>query len=482
MKLVPRLVSTLPAHDPRSANRLLLVGLSFVSTTLCALPFSIQPNGRLPTTYPSTASYLITKNTAVAPNGNMIKWLPSNVSIAASGTTCATSLNTPFTLAKGSQCILNLTVSGLVNKNDSNPERHLMVCLSDRATCAGPDPDSSLNVTSYEAPSPTLLTAVGDYNMLGSNQSPLAYYSSDFGQTWAQSTISDGTVTDSMRGVACGNAGLNCTAVAANAVERGRSFSSLDGGKTWSSNGLMLATSSPSIFGIACDSAGTTCSAVGNYNTSGQATNPLIYYSTGNLSSWTKVVPMSVNISQIQSLVSVACSSTGVNCTAVGYYTPSAENKPSTYYTTNGGVSWTGVLPGGGLSVGNDAVLNGIACDSTGFSCIAVGRYAADSNTTTPIVPLIYLTSNGGATWGAPQHSLPLPVDSFSPSRAVLNSITCDSTGENCTAVGTYKTTASSNPKQPLTYYTLNGGQTWALSLPTPIASNTTLDMTGVAS
>ena len=519
----------------------LLAGISFVSIKLYALPFNITPNGALPMTYPGTASYTITKNSYKNPTGNIIKWLPPNVAIATVGTTCATSVNTPFILDKGNQCILNLTVSGPVSNGDPNPNQHLMVCLSDRATCAGPSPDNSLNVSSATPLPTTKLTLVGDYKTdpFSLNQYPLAYYSEDGGQTWTQSTISDTAPRDFMKSVACGEDGLQCTAMANNDVSEAHSFSSSDGGKTWSgpfavggepsmsgiacdsATGLScvavggtnqspvsatvilttdggLAWSAPitfplrqgitstNLYSVACNSARTKCSAVGIYNANNQSTNPIIYYSTNSdLSTWTAVIPTPVSTNQAQRLVSVACSSTGEKCTAVGYYVSSID-KPSSFYTTNGGVSWTPVLPE--LIAATDiANLTGIACDGTGSSCFAVGYY--QSSVVAPQVPLMYQSVDGGASWGPAQHSFPLPTDADVTGNSLLSSISCDSAGLVCTAAGQYQ--ISSNPPPPpppfntqhqaLTYYTLNGGQTWSLSLPPPLTGNTSLEITGVA-
>ena len=509
----------------------LLVGISFVSIKLYALPFDITPNGTLPTTYPSIASYIITKNTVKGQTGNIIKWLPRNVSIAAAGTTCATSLNAPFSLEKGNNCTLNLTVSGPVSSNDKNPDQHLMVCLSDRLTCAGPSPENSLNVSSA-TPASKNLTIVGNY-YVNPHRLPLAYYSEDRGQTWSQSHIQEEPPSDNfMHGVACGASGLQCTAIANNAISQAKSYSSSDGGKTWTGPVQVETSLQPSMSGIfcdsatglscvavgnsnaspslatgvlttnggqtwgslltfqntpitatgstlnsvACDSAMTTCLAVGQYNYTGQNTNPIIYHSAGNLSIWTQYIPSPVATNKTQSLASVACSSTGEKCTAVGYYSDSID-KPSGYYTINGGASWTLSNPTlTSLEVGR---LNGIACDATGSSCIAVGSYedTAGGNT----VPLIYLTSNGGETWSSPQHSLPLPSDvDHITSHAPLSSVSCDSTGLFCTAAGVYQT-STTGVHQPLTYYTVNGGQTWNLSLPPAFSILTTLDITGVA-
>jgi 6-phosphogluconolactonase (cycloisomerase 2 family) len=115
---------------------------------LYALPFTITATS-LPTSYPGTAAYTITQNTSHT-TSNIIKWLPPNTSISSSST-CATSLNTHFTLNKGSSCTLDLSVSGAVNGGDPDPTHHLMICLSDGLTCTGPDPANSINISTNKS-------------------------------------------------------------------------------------------------------------------------------------------------------------------------------------------------------------------------------------------------------------------------------------------------------------------------------------------
>lgn len=104
-----------------------------------ALPFIIEPNGALPLFVPAsgtiTASYKVTNNTISPRNGNFVKYLPLNVSVASGG--CASNFNLAPKGQIGDSCILNLTVSGLVNANDPNPHHHLFVCFPGGVTCAG---------------------------------------------------------------------------------------------------------------------------------------------------------------------------------------------------------------------------------------------------------------------------------------------------------------------------------------------------------
>jgi hypothetical protein len=128
---------------------ILFASLCFITSAAYAQPFSIIPQGNLPTTFPSggtsPASYTITNTTHFNPPSNLVKWLPPNVAINPVGTTCLPA--SAFTLAPGQSCTLNLTVSGPVDRNDENSQHHLLICMSDNVSCAGPTPENSLNVS-----------------------------------------------------------------------------------------------------------------------------------------------------------------------------------------------------------------------------------------------------------------------------------------------------------------------------------------------
>jgi hypothetical protein len=127
---------------------ILLMGLAFIVTSAFAVPFSIIPNGPLPTSIQpggvASASYTITNITSINPPWNSVKYLPPNVQIDQTTSTCKPSSG--FVLAPRQSCRLNLTISGSVSNTDSNPRNHLFVCMSDAATCGGPTPADSLNV------------------------------------------------------------------------------------------------------------------------------------------------------------------------------------------------------------------------------------------------------------------------------------------------------------------------------------------------
>jgi hypothetical protein len=135
----------------KTLSALFGVGLSFIATTAYALPFSVVANGSLPgfiipgASTSASASYIITNTSRFNPPSNKVKWLPPNVTINPNGTTCTPTSG--FHLSPGQSCTLNLTITGDINRNDPNNNHHLMICMSDNATCAGPAPANSLNVT-----------------------------------------------------------------------------------------------------------------------------------------------------------------------------------------------------------------------------------------------------------------------------------------------------------------------------------------------
>ena len=128
-----------------------LMGLLLAGNTAFALPFSVVPNGPLPTIVSSgqtvPASYLVTNNTASTRSGNFVKYLPPNVVQDTSGIgACGSTFTLTAKNTKTDHCLLNLLVSGPVDANDPNPHHHLFVCFPGGATCAGTN--SPLNVSS----------------------------------------------------------------------------------------------------------------------------------------------------------------------------------------------------------------------------------------------------------------------------------------------------------------------------------------------
>ena len=132
----------------KSLLAIVLMGSFFIAESVYALPYSIVANGPLPTSIQpggiASASYTITNLTRFNPPRNLIKYLPPNVQINQSTSTCLPTSG--FALAPGQSCILNLTITGAVSSSNPGPRNHLTVCMSDSITCAGPNPANSLNV------------------------------------------------------------------------------------------------------------------------------------------------------------------------------------------------------------------------------------------------------------------------------------------------------------------------------------------------
>ena len=177
-----------------------VTGMLFITSSVHALPFSITVNGNLPSllipgsTSPVSASYTIKNISKINPPYNIVKNLPANVSINPSGTTCLPTSH--FTLPPGQSCTLNLTISGAVYRNDSNPQNHLMVCMSDKVTCAGPNPENSLNVIPVASWVNNLSSqgyhiVQGNVFLLGNDQCPafVEVFNSCFGQNPASPYI-----------------------------------------------------------------------------------------------------------------------------------------------------------------------------------------------------------------------------------------------------------------------------------------------------
>lgn len=211
--------------------------------------------------------------------------------------------------------------------------------------------------------------------------------------------------------------------------------------------------------------------AVGYYRNLNNNLAPLSYASTNDGAAWSLSSPLplpsdvAANGSQQTELYSTSCDTTGKTCNAVGFYLDSRNNiTPLSYTTTNGGKTWSLSTR---MSLPNDLAITGIqssqltatTCNNTGMQCLAVGFYLNNSNN---ILPFAYTSANGGATWSL-KVRLPLPVDVAANGiqNTKLRSVTCDSTGVYCNAVGFYLN--SNNNIVPLSYTSANGGATWTV-------------------
>lgn len=447
-----------------------LYSMLFLSTNSIALPFSLVPNGALPTTVTAgstvSASYIITNRTGITLNNNIIRTPPN---VASNG--CSPSLN----LAPNGSCTLSLTISGEVNRDDPNSANHLYACLQDDITCAGPTPANSLNVTVIPVVPPTdssRLIGVGGASISGFGV-PVLYTSTDNGTTWSAPTLfSQGVSTNSgFNGVGCSTSGLACTIVGTNSTNDTLiGYTTTNGGSSWtSSNFSNPVASNFSIKGATCDTSGLNCVAVGYYSTTA-----LTYTTTNGGAQWNYSLPSS---SGTTFLNAVACSSNGLNCIAVG----SKSSVPVYYTTTSGGVSWSAATQltvtfnntDKNITLANTGALNGVACSASGLQCVTVGSKNSS-------VPLTYTTSNGGSNWTQVLPTAPTLYASSTNKNvraggSALNSVACSNDGLTCIAVG-FSTLHV--PIQSIVYTTSNGGTSWngPTYLPTPSNGDTTLN------
>ena len=223
---------------------------------------------------------------------------------------------------------------------------------------------------------------------------------------------------------------------------------------------------------------------VGVYRNSSNNIVPLSYTTGNGGASWSlsPLLPLPSDVAgngvQNSELQSVRCDSAGIHCVAVGYYRNSFNNLvPLSYNTANGGATWSlsPLLPlpsDVAANGGQNSELQGISCSSTGIHCSAVGYYLNSRNN---VVPLSYVTTNGGLNW-ALSSPPPLPVDVAGSGGQTnkLQSVICDSSASHCSAMGAYLN--STNNLAPLSYISANGGVTWSfsetLSLPVDVAAN----------
>jgi hypothetical protein len=124
-------------------SKVICLFLLLLSANAYGLPFKIVPKEgtQLPTSLAlgstATAYYTIYNNTSAQRNNNFVKYLPPNVTQVTAGGTYPDTCGATFNLAPGASCTLQLSISGSVNANDSNPKHHLFVCFPEGRTCAG---------------------------------------------------------------------------------------------------------------------------------------------------------------------------------------------------------------------------------------------------------------------------------------------------------------------------------------------------------
>lgn len=422
-------------------------------------------------------------------------------------------LNSGCTPAANGYCLYSvsdikaatITILGTVGPID------FTLCLNGKAAL------SCQNFSSVIRP----LITVGTYRNNNGLYNLLSYISNNGGNSWILSNplpspsdifrLNPGT--NSLNSVSCNTTSLLCSTVGSytkgtgvnNATSNGEaplSYTSTDGGHSWSLNSplplpadVLTSNLTASILGsVNCNNSSLLCTAVGSYkqgtgfnNATPNGTAPLSYTSINGGYSWilSNPLPLPNDLRNLSTKaffpISVTCDSSGLLCTAVGRYqrgtgpgnaTPNGT-APLSYTSSNGGNSWVLSSP---LPLPADVLtspaavtfLNGVSCDSSGLLCTSVGRYI---KTTGGVAPLSYHSSNGGNSWLL-SSPLPLPADVLTTASALtrLIGVSCKNSGLECTAVGSY--TKATGDNFPLSYTSINGGNSWSLSSPLPLPAN----------
>lgn len=219
-----------------------------------------------------------------------------------------------------------------------------------------------------------------------------------------------------------------------------------NGGRQWTViNSLKLVSSTPKsiihgsyLSDVNCDNSGYFCTVVGSaitknsYWSNYYSSKPLVYSTQDGGVHWSKpqILPTEITDEKASTLTAVACNDLGNQCTAVGF----TRNVQTNQYEQ---FSFTSTSAGKDWEKGNlitsnkvGADFNSIHCDDTGNNCTAVGWYNSASRTIPVFKPLIYSTNDGAKTWVKNSQL------SFKP-LSELKDIFCSATGESCIAVGT---------------------------------------------
>jgi hypothetical protein len=182
-----------------------------------------------------------------------------------------------------------------------------------------------------------------------------------------------------------------------------------------------------------------TCSSAGNCSTGGfysdTTTGSQAYVANETNGTWGTAIEVpgtaALNVGDLASVDSVACSSTG-NCVAGGYYADTTTTNQAFVVNETNGTWGTAIeVPGtAALNVGNSALVESVACTSNG-NCVAGGYYA---DTTTTNQAFVVNETNG--TWGT---AIEVPDTSTlnAGGGAVTVAVACEANG-SCSAVGGY--------------------------------------------
>ncbi len=418
-----------------------------------AAPFTIVPNGALPTTVSEggtvDAAYTVTSGMSVDRNGVFVKYLPPNVSIGSGG--CGETFN----LAAGASCTLNLVISGAVNGNDPNPANHLFICTSDGTTCSGTN--YPLNVTETSGP----VVPVAQYPMLIPFNFALNEKLDMDGPYAIDSTTGplpeDFVGNGFFNAVSCGSS--SCIAVGKYTASSSVVYPMIAKGDTSGANWSYVIdkttgtlppdySTGGSFNTVSCS--GTTCVAGGRYVDTGTGAFLMMAVSTDSGTTWTYPINNTVPTwpasfanatANVANFTDVDCVDAN-RCVASGTYTasvPTTTAYPLVAITSNAGSTWSYVIEEGtGLPGDFDSAgaFNGVDCTGSGTTavCAVGGTY----NNGSLVYPLLATSVNTGTAWTYRVSSSNAPTTYGSA--GVINGVACSgaTTTSTCAGVGSY--------------------------------------------
>lgn len=404
----------------KSLTILFLLNL-FMGSLSYALPFSVVPQGSLPTHITAgqsvPASYTVINTTSKTAPGSIVKYLPLNVQVNSSPGSCGPIFSLQPFGTSGDRCTLQLSVSGAVNADDPDAHHHLFICRTGGVACAGTL--FPLNVTlinlfsiilsplnpSIEVGSTQQFTAIGNYSD-GSASDITATV------TWTSSNPTVATINNT--GLATG---LSSGVTTITATFGGVSAATV----------LTVNSSSGIAIAVGVDSPG-------NATLIGQTVN------LGN--SWSRV-PFIIT----GALLDASCTGSGSTaiCSAVG---EDASQQPIIAQTLDGGQSWNRVT----LSGFTHAELYSTSCAGVSpVYCVAGGR----DFSSIPAPPLLFQTANSGATWNQ-------VTVLGAPTSGIFNTVSCsldNSLPRICIAAGR---DFGIIPSPALVVQSTDNGNTWA--------------------
>ena len=243
-------------------------------------------------------------------------------------------------------------------------------------------------LTHVSCPSPTFCMAVGAST---DRLSGVALVTTTFGLRWRRVALPQG---EKSLGLVDCTSPRHCIAVGGNPSGSASSIiTSSDGGRTWQSTSVpatRLGGGIPGAGGIACPLADRCFIAGDSLPPDGSPTG-FILASVDGGTTWTpETMPPETNY-----LTSISCA-TAAHCVAVGGgVLPRGGVVRSVLTTSDGGNTWVS-RPVPTVAAG----LGGVSCP-TADVCVAVGGGFASSNPSTPLVPVVLVSSDGGLNWVA---------------------------------------------------------------------------------